>query len=150
MAVARLGEDPQVEFYRSARIYAANGLWWFDTREGVQFGPFICKIAAACSLAVYVAQHVHEYEKFKKQTTEPPGAQDKIAHMVEEILGVLRQHHDFGETAATTWTKWRLEDVRGSGMLTSETVARIRVLEFSLRHPEQTFHFEYFLKCRAG
>lgn len=150
MAVARPGEDPQIRYYRSARIYAANSLWWFDTREGVQFGPFICRIAAICSLAVYVAQHVHEHEKINKQTTDPPGSQDRIAHMVREILEVLRQHQDFGETAATNWTKCRLEELRGSGILTSATVGRIRVLEFSLRHPEQTFDFEYFLKCRAG
>lgn len=150
MAVVRKGEDQESKYYRGARIYAANSVWWFDTREGVQFGPFICKLTATCSLAVYIAQHVHESEELKKGATELPGSQDEIAHMVEEIVEVLRQHRDFGETAAANWAQCRLEELRGSGLPASETVERIRVLEFSLRHAEQTFDFEYFLKCRAG
>ena len=26
--------------YRSKRLYCINGLWYFDTREGEQYGPF--------------------------------------------------------------------------------------------------------------
>jgi len=150
MAAARLGETPTLQFYRGARIYTANSLWWFGTREGVQFGPFICKIAAICALAVYVAQHAHEIGYTRGRALEPPGSQDGIAHMVEEILEVLRQNRDFGAMAAANWAESRLEELRNCRSLTSETVKRIRVLEFSLRHPEQTFNFEYFLQCRAG
>lgn len=152
MTTARLGKAQEPKLYRSARIYTANSLWWFDTREGVQFGPFICRMAATCALAVYVAQHVHETagRSVKRQTPEPPGAQDRIGHMIEEILEVLRQRRDFGEVSATNWAKSRLEELRRTSRLTAETVGRIRVLEFSLRHPKQTFNFEYFLKCRAG
>ena len=150
MALARLGESPKAKIYRSARIYAANSVWWFDTREGVQFGPFICRIAAICALAVYVAQHLHENQNSRSQESDPPGAQDGIAHMVEEVLDVLRQHRDYGAKAATNWAKSRLEELRESRTPTSDTVGRIRVLEFSLRHPEQTFNFEHFLECRAG
>jgi len=70
--------------------------------------------------------------------------------MVEEILEVLRQNRDFGVMAAANWAESRLEELRNCRSLTSETVKRIRVLEFSLRHPDQTFNFEYFLKCHAG
>ena len=150
MATHRQGEDQAPQFYRSTRIYAANSLWWFDTREGVQFGPFICEIAAICSLAVYVAQHVHEAAVPVKKINEPPGSQDQISHIIEEVLDLLTQHRDFGEVAAKNWAEWRLEDLRSAGILTSDVVGRIRILEFSLRHPEQTFNFEYFLKCRAG
>jgi len=150
MADAREGEDPTPNHYRGARIYAANSLWWFDTREGIQFGPFICRLAATCSLAVYLAQHVHECKQPTGKGTDPPGTQDRISHMVEEIVEVLMQHRDFGETAAIHWAKWRLEDLRANAHVTAEILGRIRVLEFSLRHPEQTFDFDYFLQCRAG
>jgi hypothetical protein len=150
MIAARAGEDQKSKHYRGARIYSANRHWWFETREGVQFGPFICGLAAACSLAVFIAQYAHEFGVLDKELTERPGSQDKIAHMVEEIVAVLKQHRDFSEAAATTWAKWRLEDLRNKGATTAETLGRIRVLEFSPRHPEQTSDFEYFLKCRAG
>lgn len=150
MGSLRQGEAPNGHHYRSARIYTANSLWWFDTRESVQFGPFICKISAICALAVYVAQHVHENGGGSPYGAEYPGTQDGIAHMVEEVLAVLRQHADFGELAAVNWARSRLEALRVDSSLTAETIGRIRVLEFALRHPEQTFNFEYFLQCRAG
>jgi hypothetical protein len=151
MALTREGEDPNSKYYRGARVYTANSVWWFGTREGVKFGPYIRKLGATCSLAVYIAQHVHESAAPNKaETIDRPGAQDKVANMVEEIVEVLRQHRDFGETAAINWAQWRLEDLRYSGRINAETLGRIRVLEFSLRHPQQTFDFEYFLKCRVG
>ncbi|MDJ0740338.1 MAG: DUF6316 family protein [Gammaproteobacteria bacterium] len=150
MATARLGDSTDASFYRSTRVYAANSLWWFDTREGVQFGPFICRIAAICALAVYVAQIAHEDKNLHAAAGEPPGTQDGIAHMVEEILDVLAQRHEFGVTAASNWACARLEVLRAGNRLTSENVGRIRALEFALRHPEQTFDFEHFLRWRAG
>ncbi|MCB1724605.1 MAG: hypothetical protein KDJ39_13025 [Gammaproteobacteria bacterium] len=150
MATVRLGEISDTQYYRSARVYVSNSLWWFDTREGVQFGPFICKISAVCALAVYVAQHVHENGSAAGVESQPPGAQDHIAHMIEEVLEVLGQNRDFGQVAATNWAKSRLEALRESAAATADTVGRIRVLEFTLRHPDQTFSFDYFLRCRAG
>jgi hypothetical protein len=150
MVVSRSGESPDSSFFRSNRIYAADSLWWFDTREGVQFGPFLCRNTAMCALAVFVAQHVHEGKNTRKRTSGVPGSQDRIAHMIEEILEVLRQNRDFGEMASTNWVRSRLEELRRTRSLTAETAGRIQVLEFSLQHPEQTFDFEYFLKCRAG
>lgn len=150
MAASRPDDDPESQYFRGTRAYAANGIWWFDTREGIQFGPFICKTSATCALAVYLAQHVHESGSLIVATSGPPGAQDGVTHMVEEILDVLTQHRDFGIKAATNWAASRLEELRDDGRLTVDTVGRIRVLEFSLQHPEQTFDFEYFLKSRAG
>lgn len=149
MATTRTGDTADAKFFRSSRIYTANCLWWFDTREGVQFGPFICKIGATCALAVYVAQHAHETSPDDGKGPRP-GSQDGISHMVEEILEVLRQNRDFGRLAATNWAESRLEELRRSKRLTAEVLGRIRVLEFSLRHPEQAFDFDYFLRCRAG
>ncbi|MCB1926216.1 MAG: hypothetical protein KDJ27_21215 [Gammaproteobacteria bacterium] len=149
MTTSRFGEAPEAQFYRSARVYVSNSVWWFDTREGVQFGPFICKIAASCALAVYVAQHVHENATTRMLSTQIAGSQDRIAHMIEEVVEVIRQHQDFGQLAATNWAKWRLEELRRKATATSETVGRIRVLEFTLRHPEQTFSFDQFLRFRA-
>ena len=150
MVISRFGVSPDSSFFRSNRIYAADSQWWFDTREGVQFGPFLCRNTALCALAVFVAQHVHEGKITKKRASELPGSQDRVAHMIEEILEVLRQNRDFGEKASTNWIRSRLEELRGSSRLTAETVGRIQVLEFSLQYLEQTFDFDYFLKCRAG
>jgi hypothetical protein len=148
MIINRFGEDPESRWYRSSRLYQANGLWWFDTREGVPFGPFVRKTAAICSLAVYVAQHVHEACAIR--TTELPGSQDKISHLVAEVVEVLKQQHDFGETAAINWARSRLFKFRNDGNATAATLGCIRVLEFVIRHPKQTFDFEHLLKCRAG
>lgn len=149
-APQRLGDAIETRFSRSARIYAANALWWFDTREGVQFGPFLSKGSAICALAIYVAQHVHEAGALQRQPETPAGHQDNISHLIEEVLEVLGQYRDYGEAAAGNWANSRLIELRKTDTPTAETIGRIRVLKFTLRHPQQTFDFEYFLKCRVG
>jgi hypothetical protein len=69
--------------------------------------------------------------------------------MVEEIADVLRQHSDFGETAAKNWAKWRIDELLNSGPQTSDKVERIQALLFVLRQPRQTFDLEYFIQRNA-
>jgi hypothetical protein len=39
MTVARSTEPPRT-WYRSDRVFASNGSWYFHTREGVDVGPY--------------------------------------------------------------------------------------------------------------
>jgi hypothetical protein len=99
---------------------------------------------------VYLAQHIHESASTTFRATEKPGSQDQLSHLVAEVLAVLRQHEDFGETAAINWARSRLSQLRSGGNIGPKDLGCIRVLEFVVRHSDQVFDFEHFLRCRAG
>lgn len=148
MVMGRQGEAAGEPLLRGDRLFVANGRWFFDSREGVQFGPFPSKTDAFCALAVYVAQHVEEAAPMPAAGSEAPGGQDGIAHLVEEVVAVLGRYRDYGPLAAANWSRSRIEALRAEDR-TPDSFARIRVLEFTLTHPEQTFDFERFLDNRA-
>ena len=146
MGSKRRGEqgDPP---YRSKRLYRANGKWFFDTREGTQFGPFLSQEEAIKVLAFFVAQNVHESGNVGGIGEEAPGSQDGIEHMVREVLEVLVCHQDYGPLAARTWIHSRLEDLEPDG---DATVAECRaVLQYAMEHAERLFDFGVFLESSA-
>ena len=150
MNCTREHDSSEAAVFRIRRVYVTNDGWFFDSREGVQFGPFHCNASATCALSVYLAQHVHECPGCPADPDEPPGRQAGIDHMVREVLDVLDRYREFGPSAAGTWAKSRIEDLKHNAARTAATISAIRVLEFTLNHPEETFHFEKFLQHRAG
>lgn len=41
----RAGENQRL-WYRTGRIYAQNGQWYIQTREGIEVGPYACEFDA--------------------------------------------------------------------------------------------------------
>ncbi|MFU8815813.1 MAG: DUF6316 family protein [Pseudomonadales bacterium] len=51
MTVARSSEAPQT-WFRSERLFASNGKWFFHTREGVDVGPYDSQFEAEIEAAM--------------------------------------------------------------------------------------------------
>lgn len=101
MSSRRRGERGQPPPFRNKRIYHANGQWYFDTREGKQFGPFQSEDAANKALAFFVALNVYDSQVNRSvNISDESGAQDGINHMVQEALGFLRFREENGQIAA--------------------------------------------------
>ncbi len=49
----RDGEKPRV-WYRSERIHREDGLWFIQTREGIEVGPFNCRFDAEVESEILV------------------------------------------------------------------------------------------------
>jgi len=144
MSSCRYDEPANPSPYRSKRLYRANGQWYFDPREGTQFGPFRSQEEARMALAFFVAENVYTRVETGLNRNERPGVQDGIEHMVDEALEVLRCHKDFGALAADSWIKCRLESLDGSeGSLDRE---RIGILRYAMDHAEQLFDPGLFLE----
>lgn len=135
--------------YRSKRLYRANGQWFFDTREGTQFGPFRTPEEARKVLAFFVAQNVHASGKHGLTGEEPPGRQDGIEHMVHEVLEVLVCHQDYGPLAARTWVHSRLEDLEPRGDDDVTAIECRDILQYAMEHAEELFEVGVFLESSA-
>jgi len=145
----RRQENGQAPPFRNKRLHRVNGNWYFDSREGTQFGPYRNQADARNALAVYLAQHLFDSPTSDLATMERPGHQDGIAHMVREVFDVLDCYKGFGEVAAENWVKVRLHAL--SARADHDTFARdcVDVLHFVRDHNEQTFAFEKFLQHQA-
>ena len=83
MSSRRSGERGQPPPFRSKRVCQANGQWYFDTREGAQFGPFQSEDEANKALAFFVALNVYDSQVNRSgNKSDESGAQDGISHMV--------------------------------------------------------------------
>jgi len=143
---SRNGEHGNHPPFRSKRLYRVNGHWYFDTREGTQFGPFSDHGEAKKALAIFVAQNVYKRAEDGWHGDESPGEQDGIAHMVNEVIDILRCHIDFGPLAANTWVKSRLEDLELNSEKNSITLERIGVLRYAMEYGEKLFDSGVFLE----
>ena len=148
MSSKRRGEqgDPP---YRSKRLYRANAQWFFDTREGTQFGPFRSEEEARKVLAFFIAQNVYESGNYSVTGAEPPGTQDGIEHMVREVLEVLVCHEDYGPLAARTWVHSRLEELGVDGDDDTAVAECREVLQYAMEHAEELFDVDVFLESSA-
>ena len=148
MSLNRFGErgDPR---YRSKRLYRTNGRWYFDTREGMQFGPFSTPKEARKVLAFFVAQNAQESPATELDVTDPLGAQDGIGHMVQEALDVLRCQRNYGSRAALTWAESRLEDLGLKSEKDSNTLECMDMLRYAMSLAEHSFDFVVFLENHA-
>lgn len=149
MGTRRHGERGAPPPFRNSRLYRANAQWYFDTREGTQFGPFPLLDDARVALSVFVAQNVYERTDRGMRREDCPGAADALVHMVDEVVDVLRCHVDFGALAAENWSCSRIEDLEKENHQDRETLERIQVLRFALERGEKIFDSEIFLERRA-
>ena len=86
MNLKRHGEESHTPF-RNQRLYSENGQWYFDTREGKQFGPYKDKNEAGKALAIFRAQSVHNQNTDRTNKNDPHhGVQDGIESLVEELF----------------------------------------------------------------
>ena len=69
-ADVRRDDQNERTYFRSERIIASNGQWFFATREGDQ-GPFRSRIAAEQALVRFVNEKV-ELAGFQKSRVAPP------------------------------------------------------------------------------
>jgi hypothetical protein len=149
MVSQRDAEYRETPSFRGRRVYRAKGHWFFDSREGPQFGPFRDQDEAVRALAVFIAQHADESSASGVGGGTAPGAQDGIDHMVLEVSEMLHCYRDYGARAARTWALSRLEDLQDGDAADPRIRERIGVLRFALEHAEQTFDFGSFLEHHA-
>lgn len=52
----RKTDDPRTLHFHANRLHRINGLWYFETREGENVGPFDSKEAAGKELSRFMAK----------------------------------------------------------------------------------------------
>ena len=149
MSSRRNGEQGLPPPYRTKRLYRANGYWYFESREGTQFGPFENLQEAKKALAFFIAQNVYNRAEEELTGEEHPGQQDEIEHLVQEVLDILRHHKDFGPLAADSWIRSRLKDLERNNVKGPLSHERADVLRYALDHADQLFDSELFMETVA-
>lgn len=149
MNFRRKGEQCTTPIYRNKRLHRVNNLWYFDTREGTQYGPFQNLEDAKNALAVFLAQKVFECTDEQLKADGYPGKQDGIDHLVEEVIEILRCEVDFGVLAAHNWTKSRLEDLESHGEGDPSTEDLIALLKHAMDYGPQLFDVNMFARDSA-
>ena len=92
-------EENDKTYFRSKRIFSSNGYWYFDTREGKQFGPYINRSDAEIELAIFFAQIVRnlEPEESKSMNTSYGNQEGMRSYSIILIIGrnmdLLQQLH---------------------------------------------------------
>ncbi|MDH5483681.1 MAG: DUF6316 family protein [Gammaproteobacteria bacterium] len=56
MSDHRAGEEDKNIPFRSERYFCTNGMWYFETREGKQVGPFTSKDEMQGELLLYMRE----------------------------------------------------------------------------------------------
>ena len=128
----RYGEQSHTPF-RTRRLYSVNGQWYFDTREGKQFGPYREHKEAENALAHFVAENLREPNSSRPDEYGVTyGEQDGIEDMVEELLDYFHHRNSYGQIAALVWAKSRLKEL----ILTQKKVAnykeRMEVIKYAM------------------
>ena len=149
MAVNRCGErgDPP---FRSKRLYFSQGSWYFDTREGIQCGPFENQRDARTSLAMFMAVNIHVSRvNGSRESFDRPGRDERIEHMVDELLRFLECRDELGPLAARSWAKHRIEQIARHCAGNPDELECIGALEYAIGRPEQFFDIGRTGKRRA-
>jgi len=132
MGLNRYGEQSHTPF-RNRRLYSANGQWFFDTREGKQFGPYRDQRETQKALALFVAQNLHALKENSLDNHGiDHGVQDGIEYMVEELMSFFRFRRQYGDTATLIWANNRLKVLMGNKIDTPEKKERIDALKYAI------------------
>lgn len=130
----RFGEQSHTAF-RGRRLYSINGQWYFDTREGKQFGPYRDQNETEKALAIFVAQSLLDLNTSGSiNKRRHPGEQDGIEYMVEELLEFFRFRKIHGQTAALGWAIHRLKKLRENRKTISHSDERIEAIKYAMDH----------------
>ena len=132
MVLNRYGEDNYTAF-RNRRLFSENGQWYFDTREGKLFGPYRDQNEAKKALAIFIAKSLLDLNvEYPRNFSHPPGEQDNIESMVEELLKLFRYRIKNGETSVLAWANHRLKELKENSVSISNSKERIEVLKYAL------------------
>lgn len=128
----RYGEQSHPPF-RSQRLFSENGQWYFDTREGRQIGPYLDKIEVKLALAAFVAQRLVNLDKSRSDDIDlPPGTQDGIEHMVEELKGFFHHRIQNGQTDALLWANQRLRELMRDKENYAHRAERMEAIKYAI------------------
>jgi hypothetical protein len=132
MKSKRYGEKGKVPPFRNERLYIAEGRWYFDTREGAQFGPYENQREVKKALAVFIAVNVSRLlTKRSDGDGERPGTTEGIDFMVEEILRFLDCREELGPLGALSWLKQRIVQIQTNEKGDPTKLERISALEYA-------------------
>lgn len=132
MELYRYGEQRHPAF-RNRRLYSVNGQWYFDTREREQVGPYRDQNEAEKALAVFISKTLLDLNASRPNNNRVQyGAQDGIAHMVEELLEFFSYSKKQGQTAALAWANHRLKKIMDNRKYISNSKERFEVLEYAM------------------
>lgn len=136
MTANRCGEHGNPPF-RSKRLYFSQGNWYFDTREGIQFGPFGSQREARISLAMFMAASIREARASgARADLGRPGRDGRIEHLVEELLRLLDCREDLGPRAARSWANNRIDQIARYCAGNPDELECIGALEYAITGPE--------------
>ena len=132
MVLNRYGEENYTAF-RNRRLFSENGQWYFDTREGKLFGPYRDQYEAKKALAIFIAKSLLDLNIDNlHNNSHPPGEQDNIESMVQELLKLFRYRIKNGETSVLAWANHRLKELKENSLSISNSKERMEVLKYAL------------------
>ena len=135
MKQKRSEDSEQRNFFRSKRLYNINGEWFFDTREGTQYGPFLDRNKAEKELAIFLAQKINEQkDAAAARRNAHHGNQDGIAHMVEELSRYFNYLKEHGKTSTLIWAQSRLQDLMDDHREPEISSLRHEALKYAIDH----------------
>jgi len=126
-------EENNKIFFRSKRIYSANGYWYFDTREGKQFGPYINRSDAVIELAIFFAQIVRNLEPEESKSMDTLyGNEEGIEQMVEELFDYFNYRKKHGSSSAIAWASIRLRELEDDSTVSVYNSSRVEALKYAM------------------
>jgi hypothetical protein len=124
-------EENDKTYFRSKRIYSTNGYWYFDTREGKQFGPYLNRSDAEIELAIFFAQIIGDLEQEESKSMNTSyGNQDGIELMVEELIGYFNYRKKHGSTSTLAWASIRLRELEEDCTDSVYNKTRLKALKY--------------------
>jgi len=138
MASNRYGEKGRPPPFRSKRLSVAEGRWYFDTREGVQFGPYEDETEARKALALFIAVNASSLLADGSHIDgERPGTEERIDHMVEEIVRLLACRDELGPLGSLSWAKQRADQIQRHSKGDPRQLECIAALEYANQNLDQ-------------
>jgi hypothetical protein len=132
----RYGEQGHPPF-RNRRLFSVNAQWYFDTREGKQFGPYQDKNEAEKALALFIAKSIYGLNVDRTDNHNlHHGAQDGIECLVEELLEYFQYYDNYRHAAALAWANLRIQELIENKNNISNSKERIEALKYVKDHDE--------------
>ena len=89
-AMHRATDAQPVKHFQTDRFFRVEGMWYFATREGIDFGPFTLKHDGEKALLRYIdTQHTMQRLRHRDPTidTDESWDQQRVAEAANEVSG---------------------------------------------------------------
>ena len=150
MASNRYGERGRPPPFRNRRFSVAGGKWYFDTREGIQFGPYEDETEARKALAVFIAVNAISAKADDARADKKlPGTEEGIDHMVVEILRFLDGRVELGPLGSLSWARQRADQIRQHAQGERRQLECAAALEYAVKNLNQFLSEEPTLEYLA-